>query len=67
MTLISSEYVNGESGYRNTWYFDSEGDITAQFDPASANGSMILAIDTSAVFVKNSAGRWQKLGSGEVV
>lgn len=67
MTLVSKEYIPGEIGHSGKWLkrwrADREAEIPASFDPESTPGSVILAIDTEAIFIKNSRGKWQKVGT----
>lgn len=71
MTLVEQEFIPGKIGepgaWKRTWYADHEADIAADHDTESAPGSLILAIDTGNVFVKNSQKKWQKVGSAEVI
>lgn len=65
--LIDREWSKCLKACRNTWLSDDGSDIPADFDPDGAEGSMILIIATGATLVKNTAGKWQKLGTTEVI
>lgn len=67
MKLIDSKLMEHPDKRLNTWITDSEADVKPGFDADSYEGSMIVCIDTKAVYMKNSAGKWQKFGSTEVV
>ena len=51
----------------NMWIADDESCITADFDTDSAAGSTIIVIATSSTWMKNSTGKWQKVGTTEVI
>ena len=67
MQLIESRwsYVQGKT--ENTWLADAESEITAGFDPESAIGSQIMVVGSGDLWIKNTAGKWQKSGSTEVI
>lgn len=67
MILIEREYNAFLDKYTNTWLADDESGITADFDPDGAPGSIILVISTQTTYMKNTEGKWQKLGSTEVI
>jgi hypothetical protein len=46
---------------------DNESEITANAYPECAVGSQILVISTGVVYIKNTAGKWQKYGTTEVI
>ena len=66
MELIECNWLAVQDKYHNVWLADDESEITADFDPDSASGSMIIVIATKALFIKNSKGEWQRSGTGEV-
>ena len=59
------ELVSGQK-FENTWLADDEYSITSDFDAEGAEISTILVIATGNVWVKNTQGKWQKLGTNEV-
>lgn len=67
MELINREWTPYLDKYTNTWLADDETSLTADFDPDSACGSMILVISTGDVYIKNTQGKWQKSGTTEVI
>ena len=67
MKLIGRKWNAYLSKYENTWLADDESGITADFDPDSAEGSIILVIATEATYMKNTQGKWQMSGSTEVI
>ncbi len=67
MKLIDREWNAHLGKYMNMWLADKTTDITADFDPDSAEGSIILVIETGATYMKNTLGKWQKCGSTEVI
>ena len=67
MKLIDHEWNETLCKRTNTWLANDESKITAGFDPESAEGSMILVISTNSTFIKNADGKWQKLGTSEVI
>lgn len=67
ITLIEKEWVEVQQKTRNVWLAENEDEITADFDPRGAEGSMILVISTNALYIKNPSGKWQKCGTTEVV
>ena len=50
----------------HVWLADDESGITADFDPESAEGSAIIVISTASTWMKNTQGKWQKVGTSEV-
>lgn len=67
MKLIECEWNTTLGKHNHTWLADDESAITADFDPESAEGSVILVISTNATYMKNTQGKWQKVGTTEVV
>jgi hypothetical protein len=67
MKLIDREWNEFLNKYTRYWIADDESGITANFDPDSAEGSTVLVISTRSVWMKNTAGKWQKVGSTEVI
>lgn len=67
MKLINRDWNAYLGKYQNMWLADDVSDITADFDPDGAEGSVIIVISTEATYMKNSAGRWQRCGSTEVI
>lgn len=67
MKLIDHEWNKTLCKVTNTWLANDESEIVPGFDPESAEGSVILVISTSATFIKNADGAWQKVGTTEVI
>jgi hypothetical protein len=67
MKLINREWNAYLGKYQNMWLADDETNITANFDPDGAEGSMIIVIATESTYMKNTSGQWQKCGSTEVI
>lgn len=67
MKLISREWNEFLSKYENLWLADNVSDIASDFDPDCAEGSVIMVISTGAAYMKNTAGKWQRIGSNEVI
>lgn len=67
MKLIEKEWIEVQYKHRHVWLAQTAEEITAGFDPDSAEGSMILVISTGETYIKNTEGKWQKVGSTEVV
>lgn len=67
MKLIEREWNCYLNKYQNVWLADNEDCITSGFDPECAEGSVILVISTNATFIKNADGKWQKVGTTEVI
>lgn len=67
MKLIKSKLNICLGKYEKTYLADTEDELTADFDPNCAEGSIILVISTEATYMKNTKGQWQKCGTTEVV
>lgn len=67
MKLIDREWIPELGGYQHLWLADDESQITASFDPDGASGSVIMVISTRATYMKNTQGKWQKVGTTEVI
>jgi hypothetical protein len=67
MKLLDQTWNTYLGKFDRTWLADSELDIPAGFDPESAEGSIILVILPQVVYIKNSQGKWQKMGTSEVL
>lgn len=65
--LIGREWNKCLNKCTHEWLSDDGTELTADFDPDSAEGSTITVIATSTFYVKNTEGKWQKLGSDEVI
>lgn len=65
MKLMDKEWNGCQNKYEHLWVADTESELTSNFDKDSAVGSMVLVIATKATWMKNSAGKWQKCGTGE--
>ena len=67
MRLIDRAYCAYQKKDVCTWLADTAADITPDFCPDSASGSMVLCIAEGSLYVKNCAGKWQKFGTSEVI
>ena len=67
MTLIEQHLTQYPNEYRRVWLADDASQITAGFDPDSAEGSVIYVIASKDVYFKNSKKQWQKAGTIEVI
>lgn len=67
MKLINQTWNAYQNKYDSTWLADSESDIPTNHDPDSAVGSIIMVIFPQVVYMKNTAGKWQKMGTTEVL
>lgn len=67
MKLIEQKWNPHMWQYEKTWLADTVEEITAGFDPDSACGSVILVISTGDSYMKNTEGKWQKVGTTEVI
>ena len=67
MKLIDKEWNEYLGKYTNVWLADNDNEITVNFDPESSEGSTILVISTGNRYMKNTVGKWQKVGTNEVV
>lgn len=67
MKLIEQEWNPHLNAYEKTWVADNASELTSNFDPESACGSLVMVIATGSTFMKNSAGKWQKIDSTEVI
>lgn len=66
MKLLDSDWNPHLNKYQNVWLFDNDTGITADFDPDSAEGSVIMVISTRETWIKNSQAKWQRCGSSDV-
>lgn len=67
MKLIDGKWNHYLDKCEHTWLADDESQITANFDPECAEGSMIIVISTASTWMKNTQGKWQKVGTTEVI
>lgn len=65
--LIDCEWNECTNKYIRVWVFDDESGITADFDSESSVGSVIIVIATNSTYMKNTKGKWQKIGTTEVI
>lgn len=66
MKLIDIEWNPLLKKWTHFWLADDESGIAAGFDPDSAEGSTIIVISTQSTWMKNTEGKWQKVGTTEV-
>ena len=67
MKLIECEWNPHLRKYTHTWIADTASELTADFDPECACGSVVLVIATGDSYMKNTADKWQKIGTTEVI
>ena len=67
MKLIEQNWNPHLGKYEKTWLADTASDISADFDPDSAEGSSIIVISEGDVYMKNTQAEWQKVGTTEVI
>ena len=67
MKLINREWNAYLNRYEHTWLANDESQITSDFDPECAEGSVILVISTQSTYMKNCEDKWQKCGTSEVI
>lgn len=67
MKMIERRWNCCLAQYENTWLADDESELTAGFDPDGAVGSVVLVISTESTWMKNTQGKWQKMGTTEVI
>jgi hypothetical protein len=67
MKLIDKKWNPYLSQHESEWIIDTEEELTAGFAPDCACGSFAFVISTGNGYMKNSVGKWQKIGSTEVI
>ena len=67
MLLIDRDWNEFLMKYQNIWLANDASSVTASFDPDGAEGSMIYVISEGTTYMKNCSGKWQKVGTTEVV
>ena len=67
MKLIEKEWNEFLGKYAKTYLADDVSQITADFDPDCAEGSMIIVLSAGCTYMKNCCGQWQKVGTTEVI
>ena len=67
MKLLKCEWNCCLNKYEKMWLADNTDELSADFDPESAEGSIILVISTEESYMKNTSGKWQKFGTTEVI
>ena len=67
MQLIDREWNEYLGNYQNVWLADDASGISANFDPDGSELSAIFVISEGAIYVKNCSGKWQKVGTTEVI
>lgn len=66
MRLFDKNWNPYMGRYEHVWLADSEDEITADCVEGAGEGDVILALDTGSTWVKNTEGKWQKVGTTEV-
>ena len=67
MKLIDQRYNPCLNKYERTWLADTTDELTADHDPDGAECSIIMVISTNDTYMKNTQGKWQKVGTTEVI
>ena len=67
MKLIEREWNACTNKYMHVWLADDESGIVADFDANSSECSAIIVISTNSTYMKNAQGKWQKVGTTEVI
>lgn len=67
MKLINCEWNEHTNKYMRTWLADDDSDIAAGFDSESSEGSAIVVVSSGSTYMKNTDGKWQKVGTTEVI
>ena len=67
MKLIEQNWNPHLSKYEKTWLANTDDNLTANFDPDCAEGSIIMVIGSGSTYMKNADGKWQKYGTTEVL
>lgn len=67
MKMINEKWNTCLAQYESEWIADTEEELTADFVTDCACGSFVFVISTGNGYMKNSVGKWQKIGSTEVI
>ena len=67
MVLIDSSWNFSVGAQEMTFIADTKNDIDLSLTTHCAVGSSILVIDSGACYMKNTAGKFQRVGSTEVL
>ena len=70
MKLIDRQYNRFSDRNTDTFLANKVEDIPANINeqyPNSCAGSMIIVIESGAVYIKNTEAKWQKFGTSEVL
>lgn len=67
MKLLDREWNECTERYDCVWLADTEAELSADFAPDCSCGSVIFVISTGSTYMKNAEGKWQKIGSTEVI
>ena len=68
MVIIERAWNTAQCKWELTYLANAASDVAvADLDPDCAIGSSVLEIASGAMYIKNTAGQWQKSGSTEVL
>lgn len=67
MKLIEQTWNPHLNKYEKTWLANTDADLSTDFDPDCAEGSLIMVIASGSTYMKNADGKWQKYGTAEVL
>lgn len=68
MIVIEKRWNSLLQAHELTYLANTAADVViGDLDPNCAAGSVILVIETEDAYMKNTQGKWQKLGTTEVI
>ena len=68
MIVIEKRWNSLLQAHELTYLANTAADVViGDLDPDCASGSVVLVVDTEDVYMKNTQGQWQKLGTTEVI
>lgn len=68
MIVIEKRWNSLLQAHELTYLANTAADVVVKdLDPDCAAGSVILVIETEDAYMKNTQGKWQKLGTTEVI
>lgn len=68
MVIIDKKWNTHQQAHEYTYLANNVSDVSlSKVDPDCAMGSAILVIEAGDIYIKNTAGAWQKTGGTEVL
>lgn len=67
MKMIEEKWNSTIGKYERTFLANSEEEVNTGLCGECAEGSCILVISTGNTYMKNASGKWQKMGTTEVL